>query len=74
MAFITVWKTNSTDNNITIPINAFYKSDYNYTVNWGDGTITKDSITHTYDSAGSHRVKIIGKFPAIRMISYTNMY
>jgi surface protein len=72
MPFITVWETTSDDNNITIPINADYKSDYNYTVNWGDGIISKninDSTTHTYSSEGNHTVKISGVFPAIRMIS-----
>jgi surface protein len=68
MPFVTIWKTTSSDENITISINADYLSDYNYTVNWGDGNITKNinnNITHTYSSAGSHTVKISGKFPAI---------
>jgi surface protein len=66
--FISVWKTDSDDENITIHINDDYKSDYNYTIYWGDRTNdndVNDSITHTYSSAGSHTVKIIGKFPAI---------
>jgi surface protein len=68
MPFITVWKTTSDNEDITISTNADYKSSYNYTVNWGDGTIDNsvyDSITHTYSNAGSHTVKISGKFPAI---------
>ncbi len=67
-AFITVWKTDnqgkSEDNQITIPTDPKYS--YNYDIDWGDGK--KDSgvtgdITHTYDSAGSYKVRISGKFP-----------
>jgi surface protein len=68
MPFVTIWKTTSDNEDITISANSDYISDYNYTVNWGDGTIendVNDSITHTYISAGSHTVKISGKFPAI---------
>ena len=66
--FITTWKTDnegaSEDNQITIPTNSSYN--YNYTVDWGDGTqstnVTGD-ITHTYGSRGTYTVKIIGEFP-----------
>jgi surface protein len=70
MPFITVWETKSDSKDITIPI--YSKYDYNYTVNWGDGSITNNinnSITHTYSSLGIHTVKISGKFPAIRIVS-----
>jgi surface protein len=70
--FITFWRTTSNDEDITISINADYGSDYDYTVDWGDGNITKninDSITHTYSSSGNHIVKISGKFPAIKTSS-----
>ena len=68
--FITVWDVNSNSNkkNITIPINSNYTSDYDYTVNWGDGSISKNvdkSITHTYAKDGNYTVKINGVFPAI---------
>jgi surface protein len=68
--FITVWETTSDDENITIPIDSNYT--YNYTVDWGDGTIIKNinnNITHTYSSIGKHKVKISGKFPAIKTSS-----
>ena len=68
MPFITVWEVNSSDKNITIPINPKYAGEYNYTVDWGDGTVSKDvnsSITHTYSKDGNYTVKISGKFPAI---------
>ena len=70
MPFITVWKTNSPDENITIATGSKYS--YDYTIDWGDGNITNDindSITHTYSNEGNHTVKISGEFPAIRMIS-----
>jgi surface protein len=68
--FVTVWKTNPTDKEITIPTNSNYS--YNYTIEWGDGAVDKNinnSITHTYNNIGNHIVKISGKFPAIRMVT-----
>jgi surface protein len=70
LPFVTIWKTTSDDKDITIPIDSKYS--YNYTVDWGDGTITKNinnSITHTYSSEGNHIVKISGYFPAIKTSS-----
>ena len=67
--FITVWDTNATDRNITIPINPNY-STYNYTVDWGDGTIEHNRTTsanHIYQTDGNQTVKISGEFPAIFM-------
>ncbi len=66
--FITVWSVDSSNKTITIPINPKYKGNYNYTVNWGDGSISKNvnkSITHTYAKDGKYTVKINGAFPAI---------
>ena len=66
--FITVWEINSNKKNITIPINPNYAGNYNYTVNWGDGSISKNvdkSITHIYAKDGNYTVKINGVFPAI---------
>jgi surface protein len=71
--FITVWKTQPDNNDITIYIDPNYN--YNYTVDWGDGDIIdnlSDSITHEYASAGEHIVKISGYFPAIKMIIKNN--
>jgi len=65
--FITVWETNSSDSNITIPTLAnTYK--YNYIVDWGDGNIEQNisgNISHTYRVDGNHTVKIYGDFPTI---------
>jgi surface protein len=69
--FITVWEVSGNDKNIIIPINdanATLKKEYNYTVNWGDGSVSydlNDSATHTYNNDGNYTVKISGKFPAI---------
>ncbi|MRX64046.1 BspA family leucine-rich repeat surface protein [Maribacter luteus] len=68
--FITKWKTDnpgsSDDNQISIP--TFPGETYNYSVEWGDGTmetnITGD-ITHTYAEPGTYQVSITGMFPRI---------
>lgn len=66
--FITTWKTTTENEDITIYINPFITSNYNYTVEWGDGTISTsvtNDITHNYSDTGIHTVKISGDFPAI---------
>ncbi len=67
-AFITTWKTENSraldSNQILIPTDSKYS--YNYTIDWGDGTIDKNvkgDITHTYSKAGIHKVSITGEFP-----------
>lgn len=69
-AFITTWKTDnpgvSEDNQIIIPTRA--GEVYNYTVDWGDGTISENitgDITHTYAVSGTYQVSISGIFPRI---------
>jgi surface protein len=67
--FVTRWKTDnegeSNSTQIKIPT---IGDDYNYSVDWGDGTstvgITAD-IIHTYSIAGTYTVKIDGAFPRI---------
>tara|TARA_B100000949_G_C14288877_1_gene456038 strand:+ start:3439 stop:8841 length:5403 start_codon:yes stop_codon:yes gene_type:complete len=68
--FVTTWKTDnpgrSADNQITIP--TFPDETYNYTVHWGDGTSDDNvsgDITHTYATAGTYQVSIMGDFPRI---------
>jgi len=68
--FITTWKTDnpgvSGPNQITIPISEYQT--YDYTVDWGDGTISENVsglITHTYAASGTYTVSIIGQFPQI---------
>ncbi|SDS04542.1 Por secretion system C-terminal sorting domain-containing protein [Polaribacter sp. KT25b] len=63
--FITKWKTTAANESITIPTTG---TGYNYTVDWGDGTIENNftgDATHTYTVAGDYEVSIIGDFPRI---------
>ncbi|WP_282050569.1 BspA family leucine-rich repeat surface protein [Maribacter aquivivus] len=72
-AFITTWNVGSVDNNeVIIPIHKEevygYPIVYNYTVNWGDGTIDSnilESISHSYSTAGEYQIEITGLFPRI---------
>ncbi|WP_394974765.1 BspA family leucine-rich repeat surface protein [uncultured Croceitalea sp.] len=71
--FNSIWNTintsggSSADNQITIPTNPAF-TNYNYTVDWGDGSqdtnVTGD-ITHTYSTQGTYTISISGIFPAI---------
>jgi surface protein len=68
--FITTWQTDnpgtSEDNQITIGTNPAFN--YNYTVDWGDGTSDDNvagDITHTYSTPGNYRVTITGDFPQL---------
>ncbi|GAA4884668.1 hypothetical protein GCM10023311_03910 [Flaviramulus aquimarinus] len=67
--FITTWKTDnpgvSNNNQITIPTTG---GGYNYTVDWGDGTLPTTetgSATHTYATPGTYTVSVTGTFPRI---------
>jgi gliding motility-associated-like protein len=68
--FITIWKTDnpgtSGNNQIIIPTNTSLGG-YNYTVDWGDGSISQETgnAQHTYIIPGTYTVKITGDFPAI---------
>ncbi|MEO9893798.1 BspA family leucine-rich repeat surface protein [Aurantibacter sp.] len=67
--FITTWKTDndgSTSTQITIPTHI--DESYNYTVNWGDGSVSENAtgnITHTYEEQGTYIVSIEGDFPRV---------
>lgn len=66
-AFITTWNVSDPDLTITIPINANTPG-YNYTVDWGDGTVTSGhtgECSHTYSVGGVYTVSITGSFPRI---------
>ncbi|MCP4767153.1 MAG: BspA family leucine-rich repeat surface protein, partial [Gammaproteobacteria bacterium] len=67
--FVTTWKTDnpgtSASDTITIPIGA---GTTNFTVFWGDGTSTDYTggpATHTYASAGTYTVAVVGDFPGV---------
>ena len=64
--FITTWRTYGTSNGITITTNPDFATEYDYHVDWGDGTTDEnltDNYTHTYDAAGTYTVTISGSFP-----------
>lgn len=69
-SFVTTWKTETDGEEITIGINFFYT--YNYTVDWGDGTVEElteadGNPSHVYATAGTYTVAIQGEFPIIDM-------
>ena len=67
--FVSIWRItdhgNTGDYEIWLPLSS--SGEYNFTVNWGDGT--KDTITtfadaeriHTYEEEGEYEVRITGK-------------
>ncbi|PZD77925.1 BspA family leucine-rich repeat surface protein [Mesonia sp. K7] len=70
--FITTWQVTSSDLSITIPTNG---SGYNYTVNFGDGTILNNQqgdVSHTYNQNGTYTVSISGNFPRINFQGVAN--
>jgi len=69
--FITTWRTTTANESIFIPTKAG-EFTYEYTVDWGDGTMDSGvtaNITHTYAAAGNYQVAITGTFPAIFLAS-----
>ena len=66
-SFVTIWETTSADETVTIPVNDAFT--YDYTIDWGDGTIqtgVTGDASHPYDSPGTHTVSISGTFAAMR--------
>ena len=63
--FVSEWETTSNNEIITIPTSG---GGYDYTVDWGDGSmnmgVTGD-VSHNYASPGIHIVTITGDFPRI---------
>ncbi len=78
-AFVTTWKT-TTDNEEVI-IGTDDALTYNYTIDWGDGTVeeinTNSNAVHAYATAGTYTVAILGEFPHIWMgidgATYSNL-
>ena len=64
--FVTTWTVDASDLEIFIPTRPG-SGTYDYTVNWGDGTIetgiTTEDFAHTYAAAGTYTVEITGDFP-----------
>ncbi|UII27201.1 BspA family leucine-rich repeat surface protein [Fulvivirga maritima] len=66
-AFIMSWLIGD-DRSISIYTNPEYE--YNYSVDWGDGSISESvtsDATHTYIESGYYEVKVLGVFPALFM-------
>ncbi|MCR9262687.1 MAG: BspA family leucine-rich repeat surface protein [Flavobacteriaceae bacterium] len=70
-AFVTTWETTTDNENIQIGLESLF--DYDFTINWGDGSINSittsnpTGIFHPYETAGTYTVAIVGDFPAIKM-------
>jgi surface protein len=66
-SFVTTWETTTANETVIIPTRADEYT-YDYTIDWGDGTIdsgiTGDG-THTYATPDTYTVSISGAFPAI---------
>ncbi len=64
-SFITTWETTTANESITIPTTG---TGYDYTIDWGDGTIETNQTgdaTHVYTTAGTQTISISGDFPRI---------
>ncbi|MBW8241225.1 BspA family leucine-rich repeat surface protein [Muricauda oceani] len=73
-AFVTKWETTTPDETIYMGANKNYE--YDFTVDWGDGTVEtikelpeNHMFEHAYAEPGTHTVAIQGEFPAIKMQS-----
>lgn len=68
-SFVTEW--NIEKEKEILYISTFEEFEYNYTIDWGDGTIenisTSERPYHIYEDKGIYQVAILGLFPAIRM-------
>ncbi|MBA4744053.1 MAG: BspA family leucine-rich repeat surface protein [Muricauda sp.] len=68
-SFVTTWKTETDGDEIMFQIiNNYYT--YNYTIDWGDGTIEElteadGHPSHIYAAAGTYTVAIYGEFPTV---------
>ena len=70
--FVTTWKTDNPgiSEDDQIAITTYPGETYNYTVDWGDGTISENvtgDITNTYATPGLYTVSISGGFPGISL-------
>ncbi|MHA7864619.1 BspA family leucine-rich repeat surface protein [Flagellimonas marinaquae] len=69
-SFVTKWKTEVANEEIIVGTNDELDLTYDYTIDWGDGTIedlTEGNPTHTYSNPGTYTVAINGQFPTIRI-------
>ena len=69
--FVTTWETVMPDESVTIPASG------TYAIDWGDGAVeegVRGSQTHTYDSAGTHTVRISGDITGIRLDNHADAH
>ncbi|SHJ66951.1 BspA family leucine-rich repeat surface protein [Aquimarina spongiae] len=64
-AFITTWRINSNNEEISFPIP---DTGLDFTVDWGDGTITNETeeAYHTYTNSGTYTIRILGNYNRLR--------
>ncbi|WP_349351311.1 MULTISPECIES: BspA family leucine-rich repeat surface protein [unclassified Flagellimonas] len=69
-SFITTWNVETDGQELIIGTNSNFDG-YDYTIDWGDGTIeqitTNESPSHVYENADTYTVAINGQFPALDM-------
>ncbi len=70
-AFVTTWETEADEEVIGFSISEEY-GENNFTVNWGDGTVetidimpVDGNVLHTYQTAGTYTVAIVGELPLL---------
>ncbi|MCK0162235.1 BspA family leucine-rich repeat surface protein, partial [Allomuricauda sp. F6463D] len=69
-SFITTWEV--PENNSIVSLNTNTDFDYDFTVDWGDGTIETvtdnnlSGFSHEYETEGTYSVAIQGDFPTMR--------
>ena len=67
-SFISVWRLDTDNESITLPLRSGYN--YNFNVDWGDGSSNEVTshddidITHTYTKAGDYTLTISGELEA----------
>ncbi|GGE45007.1 hypothetical protein GCM10010832_26200 [Psychroflexus planctonicus] len=74
--FITTWEVTSDDLEISIYTTENIYN-YNYTIDWGDGTIESGltgNSSHTYQTSGTYTVSITGVFPHFMLCSSSNNF
>ena len=74
-SFVTTWRVGDPsygdgDLSLTFPTSNFEAYNYDYVIDWGDGTEPESSqstteLTHTYSAAGDYKVKVTGQFEAM---------
>ena len=71
-SFITTWIINEPGETIIIGTNLFFTDEYDYLIDWGDGTpiehiLNGNPPTHNFETTGEFKVAIRGDFPHIKM-------